>query len=84
MVKEKVRQFLAANFLHLHPEVELTDSFPLLEKRFLDSMAVMELVAFIEEEFAITVPETDIVDANLKSLTVISQYVCARAALSSP
>jgi acyl carrier protein len=78
VVIAKVREFIAQNFLHAHPGVELTDDYRLLERRLLDSMAIMEVIEYIEDEFGIVVDERDIVEANLETLRAIGAYVGAR------
>lgn len=74
-IQEKIMNFIAENILFsdngypYHP----SDSF--LEKGVVDSMNIMEIVAFIEEEFHIEVADLDIVPANFDSITNVSNYV---------
>jgi len=75
MVLEKVRAFITENFLYMRPDFRLTDEDRLLERRILDSMAVMELITFLKDEFGVSVPERDIREANLGSLKEIARYV---------
>lgn len=77
-ILEKVRDFITQNFLYMHPGYVLGDEDRFLERRILDSMAVMELVAFLRAEFGIRLPEEDILEANLGSLRAIADYVTAR------
>lgn len=74
----KVREFITQNFLYMHPGYVLGDEDRFLERRILDSMAVMELVAFLRTEFGIRLPEEDILETNLGSLRAIADYVTAR------
>lgn len=71
----KVRAFVMQNFLYMRPAFELADDDRLLDRRILDSMAVMELVTYLREEFGVSVPEADIREANLGSLRAIAGYV---------
>jgi acyl carrier protein len=52
----------------------------LLESGILDSVAVMQLVAFLERTYGITVADDDLVPENFDSLTAISAYVTQRQA----
>lgn len=47
----------------------------LLSEGIIDSAGVIELVAFLEEEFAITVEDEEIVPDNLDSVNKIEKYV---------
>ena len=71
----KVRAFIKENFLYMRPDFELAEDDRLLEERILDSMAVMELITFLKDEFGVSVPEQDIRESNLGSLRAIAAYV---------
>jgi acyl carrier protein len=75
VVIEKVRAFIQENFLYMRPGFVLSEGDSLLDRRILDSMAVMELVAFLRQEFGVAVPERDISEAHLGSLKAIASYV---------
>ena len=47
----------------------------LLEAGLIDSMGLFRLIAFLEETFGISIPETDIAASNFESISKISQYV---------
>lgn len=76
-VKDQVKAFIVENFLFgdaqdgaaLSPD----DSF--LEKGIIDSTGVLELVAFLEEEFSIKFEDEDLVPTNLDSLNRIAEFV---------
>lgn len=74
----KVREFITENFLYTQRGVVLTDDYRLLEGRVFDSMGIMEVIAFLEDEFGITIDERDIVEGNLESLKAIGAYVATR------
>ncbi len=78
LIIEKVREFIVQNFLYMHPGFVLTDEDRFLERRILDSMAVMELVTYLRGEFGVRIPEEDILEANLGSLKAIAAYIISR------
>jgi acyl carrier protein len=53
----------------------LMDNDQLLEKGILDSTGVLELVGFIEENFAFSVEDTELLPDNLGSVENIVRYV---------
>ncbi|MBN9251861.1 MAG: acyl carrier protein [Mesorhizobium sp. 61-13] len=78
-VKDKVRNFIVENFLFGDTSYQLADDASLIENDIIDSTAVLELVAFIEDNFGITMSDADIVPANLDSLARISSFIETRA-----
>lgn len=54
---------------------ELSDSGSLLELGIIDSTGVLELVGFLEEKFAITVDDDDLIPDNLDSIDNLVNYV---------
>lgn len=69
------RGYVAENFLYMRKDFELSDDDSLLDRGIIDSMGVIELVSFLEQEFGIQVGDTDITEENLGSLTAIARYV---------
>lgn len=47
----------------------------LLEAGVLDSLAIVKLVAFIEDEFDVEIPDTDFDPDNFESVSSISQLI---------
>jgi len=74
-IKNKIRSFIEENFLFRDDGPELGDSESLLDAGVIDSTGVLELVAFLEAEFAISMADADIVPANLDSIKAIVGYV---------
>lgn len=74
-VIERVRGFISENFLYTQPDRVLGEDERLLGSRVLDSMGVMEVIAFIQEAFGVRIAEGDIRESNLGSLRAIARYV---------
>ncbi len=66
------------NFLYTRPDLRLGDDDRLLERGIIDSMGVMELVAFLQERFAITVDEREITEEHFGSIAAITAYVARK------
>ncbi|WP_407552373.1 acyl carrier protein [Streptomyces sp. Pv4-95] len=45
----------------------LTPDTPLLERGLIDSLAIMEIVAALDKEAGVTLPDTEIVAANFRT-----------------
>lgn len=70
-----VRAFVQENFLYMLPDFVLADDDRLLERGVVDSMGVVEMIAYIEEQFGIEAMEEEISEANFGSLTSIARFV---------
>lgn len=60
------------------PDTQLTDQDDLLGSGLVDSMGLMRIIAFIEEEYGITVPPTDMVIEHFVNIEAISNYMAER------
>ncbi len=78
VVLGQIRDFITENFLYARPDFDLQDSDALLGKGIVDSMGVMEVVVFLEEQFGLEVDDAEITEENLGSIEAIAAYVVAR------
>ena len=74
-VLTKTRAYITENFLYMRPDLELADDDLLLEKRIVDSMGMVELVTFLEDEFGIDMEDGEITEGNFATLAAISRFV---------
>ena len=64
-MQHKIRKFILNSFLFSDDELLLEDGDSLLERGILDSTGVLELVAFLEQEFGASVADDELVPENL-------------------
>ena len=70
----KIREFLVESYL-LSEEDNVSDQDSFIEKGVLDSTGVLELVAFIEEAFSVSVDDTELTPENLDSINLVAGFV---------
>jgi acyl carrier protein len=80
-IVERVQAFVVENFLYARRDVQLTIDDALLERGIIDSMGVVELIAFIEDEFGIEVGDDDVTEQNFGTLADIATFVLSRQAV---
>jgi len=51
---------------------------PLMDSNIIDSVAFLNLVCFLEEEFGIAIADTDLTRHNFETVAAICSYVAAR------
>lgn len=75
-IRARIRTHIEASF----PEksAELTDETELLEERFLDSLAIVETVVFLERTFAIKMSQADLNQDNFRSIQALARFVASR------
>ena len=73
MIEEDVRRFI----VELRPQVDgdLSDEYPLLETNYLDSLAVFELVTFVEGEYGVTIEDEELSPENFGSIGSIARFI---------
>ena len=75
-VADRIRGFIREEVV-LDADASLADDAPLLEG-ILDSLALMQLVAFLEEEFDTEIDDTDVTAENFKTIADIERLVGGR------
>lgn len=80
VVEKQVRDFIIENFLFGDVSRQIDATTSLIENDLVDSTGILELVAFVEERFGISVADQEIVPDNFDSLARITAYVSAKTA----
>jgi acyl carrier protein len=73
-VRIAVREFILENFI-IDTAEDLREEDSLLERGIIDSTGVLELVAFIEEKFGITVEDDELIPENLDTIRDIAEFI---------
>ena len=79
----QVREFVIENFLYGESE-RFKDDTPFLEGGIIDSTGVLELVAFLEQTFGITVDDDELVPDNFGDLRSVGRYLSGKLNGKSP
>lgn len=74
-IADQIREFVVSNFLFGRHGDQLTDDRSFLDNGIIDSTGVLELVAFLEEKFGISVGDRELLPENLDSIQNASQFV---------
>lgn len=74
-IKDALRTFILNNYLFTDDASALADNQSFLDSGIIDSMGVMEIVLFVEQEFGITIEDADITPENLDNLDSICALI---------
>jgi acyl carrier protein len=82
-IERQVREFIEDNFLFREDRATLAEEESLLEAGLIDSTGILELVAFLEGNFGITVADAEIVPENLDTIRTIVAYVAGKRGVTA-
>jgi acyl carrier protein len=74
-VKSKIREYIIENFLFGDAAPLADDTMSLLDEGIIDSVGVMELVAFLEQDFGLAVADDELIPENLDSIENLAGFV---------
>jgi acyl carrier protein len=74
-VRDAVVHYIRENFLYARPDYVLGDDARLLDDGIVDSMGAVELVAFLQDQFGIAIPDDEITEDNFGSIAAIATFV---------
>lgn len=74
--KDKIRQFLMKELKEINEEVEyLEDDTPIIDNGVLDSLILLNLLAFLEENFGVSLTNNEFDSEHCGSVRKISDFV---------
>ena len=73
-LKGQIRNFIVDNFL-FGDDDGLDDQVSFLDSGIVDSMGILEIVNFINEEFQVMVADEELLPENLDSINNIANYL---------
>jgi len=77
---EAIREYIACNFLFDDTADTLPDDASLLQLGIIDSMGVLSLLMFAEEQFGIDVVDTEVTPDHFDSIARLTAYIDGKRA----
>ena len=74
-IEQQVRDYILENFLFTDNASALENDASFLDKGIIDSTGVLEMIFFLEQEFALKVADKEMIPENLDSVNNIVRYV---------
>ena len=79
-IPDSLHNFIMENFLFGDSTKMIGPAESFLEKGIVDSTGVLELVAFVEDQFGIRVEDDELLPENFDSIVNLSNYVQSKLA----
>lgn len=76
--EKKVRDYVLENYLFTDDQSKLANGDSFLEKGIIDSTGVLEVIAFLEQEFGFRIEDDEMVPENLDSVNNIVAFIAAK------
>ena len=73
--KHALKKFILEHFVRDPKQVDVDDNARLIDQRLIDSMGLMHLMNFIEEETGVRVPDDEVFPDNFQTIESIEQMV---------
>ena len=73
-----LRSYIASNLLFTGDSFGYGDDASFLGEGIIDSVGVMELVLFVEQEFSIKVEDRDVTRENFDSIHNLARYIASQ------
>lgn len=73
--EEIIRNHIAKNILFNDKGYPYSDEASFVEEGIIDSMNVMELILFVEENFGVEVADEEIIPENFNSVRKMADYI---------
>ena len=80
----KIQSFIGATLMQIDDPESLGNEEALLGSGILDSLGIMRLVVFLEEEFGIAVAETALVPEHFQTVTSLVAFVVYELRVEDP
>lgn len=77
-IAKQIQGYIARNLLFSDGEFDLGDDVSFLEEGIIDSLGVLELVAFIEKQFGVGVADAELIPDNFDSVNSLTSFVCRK------
>ena len=74
-IETQIRDYLAENVLFSDGAFGYDDNASFLEEGIIDSVAIMDIVMFVEETFTITIEDHEIIPDHFDSVNRLASYI---------
>ena len=75
-VQDRIETYVREHFMVSDSDRRFDRNIDLYESGYVDSVGVVELLAFIDEEFGVDIPESDLLSEDFSNVGGIARIVC--------
>jgi len=82
-IKDQIKEFIARSILFSDTQFSHSDDASLLQEGIIDSVGVMELVAYVGAEFGVSISPEDVTPENFDSINKLASFIRHKTTASS-
>ncbi len=82
-VVELLHEYITEEMAYDQSDLLLTNDFHLVEQGVIDSMGILRVISFIEEQFNFALEPEDLMMENFSTIDAITQFILGRLNLAS-
>lgn len=76
--KAQIKEFILTELVKDKEHADLADADPLIETGIIDSLGIMKLIGFLEDNLSIQVADNELIPENFSSLNAINSLVSSK------
>ena len=74
-IEKDLREFIATNLLYSTEGFAYADDASFLQEGIIDSLGVVELVAFVQKQYGVTAEQSEVTPDNFDSVAKLAAFV---------
>lgn len=74
-IKQAIKDYILRDIMYEMNDVVLVNDLPLIQNRILDSMSMLKLQSFLEEEFNLTINPEEVLPDNFETVNNLTSFV---------
>ncbi len=78
-VRNEIRKFIVESYLLGDESIKFTDSDSFMRRGIIDSMGILELTAFLEQQYSISVADSEMLPTNLDSVENLIGFIKSKS-----
>lgn len=83
-IEQSIREFIAGNLLYSTEGYTYANDVSFLQEGIVDSLGVVELVAFVQKQFGVTVTQQEVTPDNFDSVAKLAAFVRRKLGSGTP
>lgn len=72
---DALREFISRELANGSTPAELTDDFPLIQGKVIDSLGIFQLVSFVEDEFGVEIRDDEVLLQNFETIAALADFI---------
>ena len=83
-IEQEIKSYIQEELLFDREDLVLGSEDPLLEAKIIDSMALVQLIEFLEQQYGLAIEESELNLDNFKTISRIASFVRRMQAQADP